>query len=204
MPPGARSTIASLADARDVRHRSVADLARALRDGTPREASRSCAEILVRFDPLFRKYWGRLRPRLAPPAMEYQDFVQEIALKLLRYVNKVSDLHAFPGYLHSIVASTVTEVLRRSYRTAHIDPTELISGDSLEDAADTLVVRSFIEQLPTREALAVDLSIVQGLDSANCAQQLGLSESGFRTLKSRAIQRLRRIVQAEAGLITKT
>jgi RNA polymerase sigma factor (sigma-70 family) len=193
-----------VSDPRDVRHRSVADLARAVRDSTPREASQSCAEILARFDPLFRKYWERLRSRLPPATMEYQDFVQEIALRLVRYINKVSNLHAFPGYLQSIVVSTVTEVLRKSHRTAAVDLTELASADFLEEAADTLVVRSFIERLPTRERLAVDLSIVQGLDGAYCAQQLGLSESGFRTLKSRAIQRLRGIVQAEEDLITKT
>jgi RNA polymerase sigma factor (sigma-70 family) len=192
----------------DPQHKEIAELVQDLRGNSAIDASRSGAEILRRFEPLFRKYWARIRTRAAPMGMEYEDFVQEIALRIVKHLDKVKNLHAFPGYIQSITFTTATDVLRVASRTVTGEPLEALRDQVLDgildDTLETLVVRSYLDQLDPRQALCLDLSLVRELDTAACAKQLKISESGFRTLKSRALRQLEEVIGREAGAITKS
>jgi RNA polymerase sigma factor (sigma-70 family) len=182
----------------DPSRRPVADLVGDLQHGTPAERSRSCAEILRRFDPLFRKYWRRLRD------VEYEDFLQEVARKMAASISGLRNRHAFPGYLERIVVSTMSDMMRRSGGMPSAGDLEKVVAHARNEALDLLVVASYLAQLPLRDALALELSVLREFDLAECARLMNLSSSGFRTLKSRAIKRLRAIIVREKALITKT
>ncbi|MCK1535819.1 MULTISPECIES: sigma-70 family RNA polymerase sigma factor [unclassified Bradyrhizobium] len=188
----------------DPSRRPTADLALDLQHGTPVEASRSCAEILRRFEPLFRKYWQRLRSGARSSDIEYDDFLQEIAKKMAASITGLRNPHAFPGYLQRIVMTTMVEMVRRASRAT--SPQDLIDliGHARNEGLDILVVGSYLAQLPLREALALELSVIRELDAAECAHRMGLSPSGFRTLKSRAIKELRNIINDQRKLISET
>jgi DNA-directed RNA polymerase specialized sigma24 family protein len=188
----------------DPSRRPIADLARDLQDATPVEASRSCAEILRRFEPLFRKYWQRLRSGAHSSGLEYEDFLQEIAKKMAASITGLRNLHAFPGYLQRIVMSTTVEMARQASRATSPDNLSDLIGHARNEGLDILVVGSYLAQLPIREALALELSVIRELDAVECARLMGLSPSGFRTLKSRALNALRRIIKDQKELITKT
>lgn len=138
----------------DPSRRPIADLAGDLQHGSPVEASRSCAEILRRFEPLFRKYWQRLRSGAQSSGIEYEDFLQEIAKKMAGSITGLRNPHAFPGYLQRIVMTTTVEVMRQASRA--ISPHDLgdLIGHARDEGSDILVVGSYLAQLPLREALA--------------------------------------------------
>jgi RNA polymerase sigma factor (sigma-70 family) len=184
--------------------RPIADLVPDLQHGTRVEASRSCAEILRRFEPLFRKYWQKLRSAALSSGIEYEDFLQEIAKKMAASITGLRNPHAFPGYLQRIVISTMVEMMRQASRAASPDDLSDLIGNTRNEGLDILVVSSYLAQLPLREALALELSVIRELNAAECGRRMGLSASGFRTLKSRAIKTLRLIISSEKELITKT
>jgi DNA-directed RNA polymerase specialized sigma24 family protein len=66
-----------------------------------------------------------------------------------------------------------------------------------------LVIWSYFEKLLSREADLLEMSFVLGLETGECARRLKLGAGAVRTLKSRAIRRLRKIINEEEVALTK-
>ena len=107
------------------------------------------------------------------------------------------------GWLFGIARNAALDELRRNRRTATlvVDP-EDVSEDALvsEDGEDMAVrratVREALQALAPRERELIALKFHAGLSNAEVASVLGVSESNAGTLLHRAVQKLRRAVNA--------
>ena len=107
------------------------------------------------------------------------------------------------GWLFGIARNAALDELRRRRRTATlvVDP-EDVSEDALvdDDAEDMVVrraaVREALEALAPRERELIALKFHAGLTNAELASVLGVSESNAGTMLHRAVQKLRRAVNA--------
>ena len=106
------------------------------------------------------------------------------------------------GWLFGIARNAALDELRRRRRTAAlvVDP-EDVSEDELadsgdEDAVRRASVREALESLAPRERELISLKFHAGLTNAELASVLGVSESNAGTMLHRAVQKLRRAVNA--------
>ncbi len=107
------------------------------------------------------------------------------------------------GWLFGIARNAALDELRRRRRTATLvaDP-EDVSEDELvdEDGEDMAVrrasVREGLQALAPRERELIALKFHAGLTNAELASVLGVSESNAGTMLHRAVQKLRRAVNA--------
>jgi RNA polymerase sigma factor (sigma-70 family) len=157
-------------------------------------ADEAIREILRRFHPLLRKYWRWQH------VGAYEDFLQEVMVRLFSSLPHLRDPDAFPGLLRSIVLATSVDLLRRkSVETVDItdvDP-DRFAVEFDESTATPLLVRSYLELLPPREREVLHLSFFADLDPAEVAKSLGLSAGAVRMTKSRALARLRTLLSVE-------
>jgi RNA polymerase sigma-70 factor (ECF subfamily) len=107
------------------------------------------------------------------------------------------------GWLFGIARNAALDELRRRRRTATlvVDP-EDVSPDDLSDGSDEdqvvrrAAVREALASLAPRERELIALKFHAGLSNAELASVLGVSESNAGTLLHRAVQKLRRAVNA--------
>ena len=107
------------------------------------------------------------------------------------------------GWLFGIARNAALDELRRRRRTATlvVDP-EDVSEDALvaDDEEDMVVrraaVREALDALAPRERELIALKFHAGLTNAELASVLGVSESNAGTMLHRAVQKLRRAVNA--------
>lgn len=157
--------------------------------------SRAAAEILRRFEPLLRKYCYSL----GQLADSYEDFVQEVMLRVLIALPKLRQPLAFPGLMRHIVVSTAVDIWRKRGRENEEPVKSFLVAQDLAAAFDrtistALVVRSCLEVLPPREREVIELLVVYELEVAEAARRLMLTAATVRMVKSRAIKRLRNVL----------
>jgi RNA polymerase sigma-70 factor, ECF subfamily len=107
------------------------------------------------------------------------------------------------GWLFGIARNAALDELRRRSRTSTlvVDPEDL-SEDALvaDDEEDMVVrrtaVREALDALAPRERELIALKFHAGLTNAELASVLGVSESNAGTMLHRAVQKLRRAVNA--------
>jgi len=107
------------------------------------------------------------------------------------------------GWLFGIARNAALDELRRNRRTATlvVDP-EDVSEDALvsEDGEDMAVRRAAVREalgtLGPRDRELIALKFHAGLSNAELASVIGVSESNAGTLLHRAVQKLRRAVNA--------
>jgi len=148
-------------------------------------------EILRRFHPLLRKYWRWQR------VCEYEEFLQEVMVRLFGALPNLRDPNAFPGLLRRIVLATAADLLRRN-SLEHVDIADVnpehFAVDFDESTSTPLLVRSYLELLPPREREVLYLSYFDDLDPTEVSKRLGVSAGAIRMTKSRALARLRTLL----------
>jgi RNA polymerase sigma-70 factor (ECF subfamily) len=107
------------------------------------------------------------------------------------------------GWLFGIARNAALDELRRRRRTANlvVDPEdvseeELVDADGEDMAVRRAAVREALQALAPRERELIALKFHAGLTNAELASVLGVSESNAGTLLHRAVQKLRRAVNA--------
>lgn len=107
------------------------------------------------------------------------------------------------GWLFGIARNAALDELRRRRRTATlvVDPEEvseeaLVDHDDEDMALRRAAVREALEALAPRERELIALKFHAGLTNAELASVLGVSESNAGTMLHRAVQKLRRAVNA--------
>jgi len=159
-------------------------------------SSNAAVEVLRRFQPLLKKYWTW------HPYGQYEDFVQEVMLRLFIALPSLRDLEAFPGLFRRIVIGAAADGLRASKgERSNIDEVDEkhLSVEFDESLATAVVVRSYLELLSPREQEVVRLTFLEDVDVADAARHLGLSEGAVRMTRSRAIRRLRELLAPGAS-----
>lgn len=178
----------------------VAELVEALAAAPPGAGSRLVQEIIRRFEPLLRRTW-----RQGGFDVEYADFVQEVFTELFAGLPALRQPRAFPGYLQRVALSVAARQARKARReeavAAEAGPAlERVGADLFARAA----VRSVLEHLPAREREVIEGLFLEGSSVPEVASELGLAQGSVRTSKSRAIRRLRKVLEAEAEALEKT
>ena len=107
------------------------------------------------------------------------------------------------GWLFGIARNTALDELRRRRRSATlvVDPEDvsedvLVDDEAEDHAVRRAAVREALTELAPRERELIALKFHAGLTNAELASVLGVSESNAGTMLHRAVQKLRRAVNA--------
>lgn len=173
---------------------TVAELIERLKESSQSEASDYCEELIRRFEPLLYLTWRRVSY-----LTEYQDFVQDVFLRLFKGLPHLRDARAFPGYFRQVVISVALDYLRRQ-KPKHY---ELKEAKELVNQIDGQIltgifIRSYLEKLKPREIAILTLEYFQGYTLTDIAKQLNLQPEAVRTIKSRALSKLRTMIVDDA------
>lgn len=150
-----------------------------------------------RFEPLLRRaWWGILSGR-----GEYEDFVQEVYLRLFARIRDLKQPAAFPGYLKSIVHSVAWDTVRK-YRAHREGEMETLDLRTLQSRIDQeilagIYVRSYLELLPPSERRVLALEYVVGASPDEIMREMGLTRGGISSAKSKGISKLRKVFASE-------
>jgi RNA polymerase sigma factor (sigma-70 family) len=171
---------------------TLPDLLCALERGVESEASDAATEITRRFQPLIYKFWRQ------QGCGDYQDFLQDVMVRLFTALPNLRDYRAFPGFFRRIVVTTAADYWRN--QGPHLAQLEDVDMDTLvrafnEDLTTPLVVRTYLDWLPPREREILEFAFLEDLDAREIALRTGLTTGAVRMTKSRAIQRLRSLIE---------
>jgi len=182
----------------DVQAMPVEQLVCELRGASPENSSIFFEEIVRRFEPLIRKAWRR-----SAHLSEYDDFAQDAFVRLFRGLPGLQNPKAFPGYFRSIVISVLLDNLRRGPWpfTDDIKATEQVTESVDKQILTGIFVRSYLEHLPPREKEVISLEYLGDYPTADIAIKLGLKPGAVRTVKARALKRLREMLIQNANIL---
>lgn len=156
------------------------------------------------FDALFERWAGKLLrflERMVRDEAVAEELVQETFLRVHRARARYAPEAKFSTWLYTIAANVARNELRRPFRRAPHESTDLQreDGPSLELAAeespvDEIVnarregagVEAALQRLPERQRAALWLAAVEGLPYAEVAAALETSESSVKALVHRA------------------
>ena len=165
------------------------------------EQARWFAEEVLPHEPALRGY---LRSQF--PAIDDDDVVQESYLKLLK-AEKTGRILSIKSYLFSIARNTARTLFRRRriYSDTPVNelrgPAVLHEGCTPSDTTDSRqrleLVITAIDALPSRCREIIELTLLDGLSSAEVAVRLGLAESTVRVQLARGIRKCGDYLRAE-------
>lgn len=185
----------------DLHSLPLEQLVERIRTAPREEMSGYCEELVTRFEPLIRRAWRNIGSDVE---VEYEDFLQDVLVRLVGSLPQLKDVRAFPGFFRRIVFSIAIDTRRRQRRLPATDSRNLEEIASSVDRSllTGLFVRSYIEELPGREREIMALAFVEGLSDREISRITGITEGAVRTCKSRAIKRLRGIAVRKAEGLT--
>jgi RNA polymerase sigma-70 factor (ECF subfamily) len=171
------------------------------------------------FDVLFERWAGKLLrflERMVRDAAVAEELVQETFLRVYRARARYAPDAKFSTWLYTIAANAARNELRRPFRRAPHDSTDIErdEGPTLELAAeespvDEIVnarregaeVEAALQRLPERQRAALWLAAVEGLPYAEVARALETTESSVKALVHRArVALAEQLGNARAGL----
>ena len=184
----------------ELKQLTTEDLILKLREASFDAASQYCEELIIRFEPLLRSAWQR------DITGEYQDFVQDVFVRLFAGLPQLRNPKAFPGYFRTIVLSVASSRWRSRGRAPYQTDAEvenLVHGSD-EDLITRILVRTYIERLPSRERDVIAMVYLQDLPTSEIAHKLSIKTGAVRALKSRALNRLRELFLSDAQVLDGT
>lgn len=134
-----------------------------------------------------------------------EDVTEEIFLKVINNIGSFT-FRGFPfgAWIFRIARNeVVSHVRRQRYRGATSQLDESIQDTSQDHVADVELqsqldtVRAAAEKLPEAQRQVIALRFGAGLSVAETANSLGKSENNVKVLQHKAIQKLRRMLDAE-------
>ena len=176
--------------------------------GLQRGERMACTCLLKRYAP--RLY--RLALHLMGDADEAEDVLQEAFINACAHIGTFEGRSGLGTWLHRIVRNTALGRLRGQARrggTVTHDEAELAAvPDSTAEPDDQVLAQELgarleraILTLPSSTRAAVVLRDIEGLSTADAAQELGISESALKVRLHRARQSLRAsLADTEAGV----
>jgi RNA polymerase sigma factor (sigma-70 family) len=189
-----------LGPATDLKALTPAKLVALLEESSPEESSPYCVEIIRRFEPLLRFAW-----RKTASFLEYEDFVQDVFVKLFSYLPNLKDPKAFPGYFQQIALSVAYDHIEK-YKH---DPTLFAENPdatkvqnftvSIKEALDAAIfLHSYLERLHPKEEAIFSLEYFQGSSLKEIAALLQMKPGAVRAIKYRAMSKLREMIRKDA------
>jgi len=169
--------------------------------GSPmEEASLYCEELILRFEPLLRHAWHK-----GGGGGEYQDFVQDVFVRLFSGLHQLRNPKAFPGYFRSVALNVAAHHWRQHWsalKKSQGDVEKLVAHAD-ESLLTRIVVRSNLERLPAREQEVIRLYFLEDLTTDEIANLLRIEAGAVRATKSRALKKLRTLLMEETMALKK-
>jgi RNA polymerase sigma factor (sigma-70 family) len=168
------------------------DLLRRLEETDRARSTAIFMELVRRFEPVIRKGWRKTR------GVEYSEFANEVFQRAFGALPTLRVPLTFPLFFKHIVRSVAGDLMREAMR----------APESLDDAGDVLaaidaeitvplVVSSYLEYLKPRERTVLELEFLGGYTTDEIASRIGMSAGGVRNLKSRALSKLRDVIDRD-------
>ena len=164
----------------------------------PGESSLCFEELARRFEPLLHRAWRR-----ALPGIEYEDYAQDVFLNLFRSIDRLRNPKAFPGYFRRIALTVASNHVRKflSQESADLRRVEQVVDDLDASLFNGIFIRSYLEHLPGKERQVLNLTYLEDCSVTEIGQMMALSASAVRSLKMRAIMRLREKLRRDANVL---
>jgi RNA polymerase sigma factor (sigma-70 family) len=186
--------------ATDLKALTPVELVALLEESSPEESSPYCVEIIRRFEPLLRFTW-----RKTTPFIEYEDFVQDVFVKLFSHLPNLKEPKAFPGYFRQIALSVAYDHIRK-YRSEPTISPEIIALTQTKNLIVTvkegldaaIFLHSYLERLSPKESAIFSLEYFQGFSLKEIAALLKMEPGAVRAVKYRAMNRLREMIHKDA------
>ena len=165
-----------------------------------REGDRAAENELVRLysGRVFAMAMGRVRDREA--ARELVDDVMMAAVTALRR-GSVHDTARLGAFIHGTAINLIHGHVRARCRIPRGEPlqdeaTAPDLAESCERDSDMLAIQTCVARLPRQDQQVLYLSLIEGLKPGEIAARLGLSAEVVRQQKSRALKRLKEMMDA--------
>lgn len=177
-------------------------------DETPSELEdlilRAGSGELSAFDRLMRMHERQVFNtawRLLGRVEDAEDAVQEVFLRLFRYIHRVDARRQLAPWLYRVTINVSNDLRRRRTRQSRFQH-DLEQADTLTDPAagpdqvvaarqETLEVLQALDRLSTRQRTAVVLRDIEGLSTTEVAGIMRSSKATVRSLISRARLKIR-------------
>jgi RNA polymerase sigma factor (sigma-70 family) len=152
-------------------------------------------ELIQYYFPLIKSVVNKFSSNL--PRDLYDDLVQEGKILFIELLNRYNpQLSNFGFYIKNNFERYFFQKFSKRYYSA---PSSNISECSIADSHDIFSrinlindLNNAIEQLPTKQQLAVKLYYVMDLQQEQCAQYLSMKQPAFSRLLSRALKNIKK------------
>ncbi len=157
-------------------------------------------EKLNKTHDVWEEFSGQIRGYLLGKVKredDADDLLQEIFIKIHSKLGDLKDEKKLAPWIYQIVRNSLTDFYRkRNIQTTELDEESAASSnfetpDDIYSACVSGCLRVFMERLPDKYKVPLELSDITGLKQKDIAKQMGLSYSG---LKSR-VQRGREMIK---------
>lgn len=118
-----------------------------------------------------------------------KDCLQDSLVHILSNINKYEARGSFKSWAARITATQCLQFIRREKKHISYDIGEAIEPSEEESISDRLEIDDilkFLETIPEKYRLAVNLYIIEGYSHKEISEQLGITESSSRSLVTRA------------------
>jgi RNA polymerase sigma-70 factor (ECF subfamily) len=153
----------------------------------------------------WRDIEARLRPYVArrvASAVEIDDIVQEILVRVHKGLSSLHDDESFGGWVYRIAARTIADAAKLRARDPIARDADLgdIVDDDSDEAADLQLelgecVALFVARLPTPYREAITLTELKGLTQKDASEMLGVSLSGMKSRVQRGREKIREMFE---------
>lgn len=153
------------------------------------------------FETLYSRHAGAIHAlavRLTGNAATAEDVTQDTFLQLLRFMDTIAPDRPLRPWLKRVAANAAIDRLRRERRTVEFDDAVAADAPAAADTAgqddDSL---GLLQRFPPEVRTVVWLRVVEGWTHRELAGRFGRSESWSKSLVSRALARMREMIEVE-------
>ncbi|MFZ7094933.1 RNA polymerase sigma factor [Luteimonas dalianensis] len=152
------------------------------------------------FETLYSRHAGAIHAlalRLTGNPATAEDVTQETFLQLLRFMDAMAPDRPLRPWLKRVAANAAIDRLRRERRMVEFD--DAIAADSAAEEAGQPDDGSLglLQRFPPEVRTVVWLRVVEGWTHRELAGRFGHSESWSKSLVSRALARMREMIEVE-------
>jgi len=118
-----------------------------------------------------------------------KDCLQDSLVHILSNIDKYEDRGSFKAWAARITATQCLQFIRREKKHVTFDiadTTEPSEEESISDRLEIDDILKFLETIPEKYRIAVNLYIIEGYSHKEISDQLGITESSSRSLVTRA------------------
>ena len=118
-----------------------------------------------------------------------KDCLQDSLVHILSNIHKYEATGSFKSWAARLTATQCLQFLRREKRHSTLaveDSPEPSEDESITDRLEVVDVLNFLETLPEKYRIAINMYVIEGYSHREIAQHLDITESSSRSLVSRA------------------